>query len=262
MLDYIIISIVAIIVSALALFSGFGLGTVLMPAFALFFPLPVAIAATALVHLANNIFKAILVGRKADWHVVIRFALPGAAAAILGAWILTMISNIPTLLTYTIGANKYEIDIVKLVIGLLIIIFALFDLLPGMQKLSFERKYLPLGGILSGFFGGLSGNQGVLRSAFLIKSGLDKDTFIGTGTVSAVIVDIARLLVYGISFYTLKFATIPGDTYGLIVAAIIAAFVGSFFGAKLVKKVTLRSIQVIVGMMLFLVGIGMVSGLL
>lgn len=66
MLSYIIICIVAIIVSALTLFSGFGLGTVLMPAFALFFPLPVAIAATAVVHLANNIFKAILVGKKAD----------------------------------------------------------------------------------------------------------------------------------------------------------------------------------------------------
>jgi len=39
------------------LLSGFGLGTLLLPVFALFFPLPVAIAATALVHLANNFFK-------------------------------------------------------------------------------------------------------------------------------------------------------------------------------------------------------------
>ena len=100
MLSYVIICIVAIIVSALTLFSGFGLGTLLMPAFALFFPLPIAIAATAVVHLANNIFKAILVGKKADWHAVLRFALPGASAAILGAWILTLVSGIPTLFIY------------------------------------------------------------------------------------------------------------------------------------------------------------------
>jgi uncharacterized membrane protein YfcA len=262
MLSYVIICIVAIIVSALTLFSGFGLGTLLMPAFALFFPLPIAIAATAVVHLANNIFKAILVGKKADWHAVLRFALPGAAAAILGAWILTLVSGIPTLFIYSIGSSKYEIDIIKLVIGFLIIVFAFLDLIPRMEKLSFDRKYLPLGGAISGFFGGLSGIQGALRSAFLIKAGLDKDAFIGTGTVSAVIVDIARLLVYGVSFYTLKFTAIPKDTYGLIAAAIIAAFAGSFIGARLVKKVTLRAIQIIVGIMLLLVGIGMISGLI
>jgi len=262
MLSYIIICVVAIIVSALTLFSGFGLGTVLMPAFAIFFPLPVAIAATAVVHLANNIFKAILVGKKADWHVVLRFAIPGAIAAIFGAWLLTSLSSIPAIFEYSIWGNKYEIDIIKLVIGFLIIIFAFFDLSPRLQKLSFDRKYLPLGGLLSGFFGGLSGNQGVFRSAFLIKAGLDKDAFIGTGTVSAVIVDIARLLVYGMSFYTLKFTAIPNETYGLVIAAIIAAFAGSFIGTRLVKKVTLRTTQIIVGVMLIIVGIGIVSGLI
>lgn len=63
---YIVISITALFVSALTLFSGFELGTVLMPAFALFFPIQIVTAATAVVHLANNIFKIILVGRDAD----------------------------------------------------------------------------------------------------------------------------------------------------------------------------------------------------
>jgi uncharacterized membrane protein YfcA len=123
-----------------------------------------------------------------------------------------------------------------------------------------NKGYPPKNLLNAGFFGGLSGIQGALRGAFLIKTGLDKDAF--TGTVSAVIVDIARLLVYGISFYTLKFTTIPEDTYGLIAAAIIAAFAGSFIEARLVKKVTLRVIQIIAGIMLMLTGPGMVSGLI
>jgi uncharacterized membrane protein YfcA len=41
--DYLVVCFVALLVSALTLFSGFGLGTVLMPAFALFFPVPVAV---------------------------------------------------------------------------------------------------------------------------------------------------------------------------------------------------------------------------
>jgi len=262
MLSYVIICLVAIIVSALTLLSGFGLGTVLMPAFALFFPLPVAIAATAVVHLANNIFKVILVGKKADWQVVLRFALSGAIAAMIGAWLLNILSTIPPVMTYLTGNYMHEIDIIKLVIGILIVLFAFLDLLPKFQKISFDRRYLPIGGALSGFFGGLSGNQGALRSAFLIKLGLDKDAFIGTGTVSAVIVDFVRLLVYGISFYTLKLTTISKDLYGLIAAAIIAAFAGSFIGVRLVKKVTLRAIQIIVGIMLVMVGVGIASGLI
>ncbi|MDP3981751.1 MAG: sulfite exporter TauE/SafE family protein, partial [Chlamydiota bacterium] len=44
------ICIVALIASGLTLFLGFGLGTILTPVFAIFFPVPVAIGATAIVH--------------------------------------------------------------------------------------------------------------------------------------------------------------------------------------------------------------------
>lgn len=259
-MEYLVVCFVAMLISALTLFSGFGLGTVLMPAFALFFPVPVAIAATAVVHLANNIFKVFLVGKKADWEVILRFAFPGAVAALLGATLLNLFTNTPPLQTYTLGSQEHEITAVKLVVGVLIVFFALVELLPYFNRLAFERKYLPLGGLLSGFFGGLSGNQGALRSAFLIKAGLDKEAFIGTGTVSAVIVDAARLVVYGLGFYTASFAGI-GEVWGLVLAATTAAFIGAFMGARLIKKVTLRTLQVIVGIMLILVGMGMATGL-
>ncbi|MFQ6676338.1 MAG: sulfite exporter TauE/SafE family protein, partial [Fidelibacterota bacterium] len=51
-----LIAAVAFVASGLTLFSGFGLGSILMPVMAIFFPVEVAISATALVHLANNIF--------------------------------------------------------------------------------------------------------------------------------------------------------------------------------------------------------------
>ena len=149
-----------------------------------------------------------------------------------------------------------------MVIGVLIIGFALFDLLPRFEDLAFERKYLPLGGLLSGFFGGLSGHQGAFRSAFLIKSGLDKQAFIGTGTVAAVIVDFARLLVYGAAFYGSRFEILSGQVGGLVMAASAAAFLGAFIGVRLVTKVTLRGIQILVGVMLVAVGLLMASGLI
>jgi len=245
----------------LTLLSGFGLGTALMPAFALFFPVPVAIAATAVVHLANNIFKVFLVGRKADWGVVARFAIPGAIAALIGAALLNLLAHLSVLYTYQLGGHKYDVTVAKFVIGVMIIGFALFELLPRFRRLSFDRKYLPLGGLLSGFFGGLTGNQGALRSAFLIKTGMEKEAFIGTGTVSAVIVDVARMLVYGLSFYTSKFADL-GGIWALVLAATLAAFLGVFMGKRLVKTITLGAIRIIVGIMLVIIGLGMATGFL
>ena len=260
-MEYLVVSAVAVLISALTLFSGFGLGTVLMPAFALFFPVPVAVAATAAVHFANNIFKVFLVGRKADWQVVARFAIPGAIAALIGAALLGFFAGISPLHSYLFGSREHDVTVVKLAIGLLIVGFSLFELLPRFGALAFDRKYLPLGGLLSGFFGGLSGNQGALRSAFLIKAGLEKEAFIGTGAVSAAIVDIARLLVYGLSFYT---STIAGleDIRGLVLAAMLAAFLGTFIGTRLIKKITLHMVQLIVGIMLVMIGLGMAAGLL
>jgi hypothetical protein len=252
---------VALFVSALTFFSGFGLGTMLMPAFALFFPVTIAVAATAVVHLANNIFKVGLIGSKASWPAVLRFAAPATITAMIGAALLVSFEKRPPIVEYNLGEQTHQITTVKLIIGIIIIFFALFDLIPRLSKIAFDQKYLPVGGALSGFFGGLSGNQGALRSAFLIKAGLDKEVFIATGVVSAVIVDIARLLVYGISFYSVRFAMVSSNIWGLVLAATLAAFIGAFVGKKLLHKVTLRAVQILVGVMLIVVGIGLVTGI-
>ena len=115
--------------SALTLFSGFGLGTLLLPAFSLFFPLQVAVGATAIVHLANNVFKAFLVGRKADAKTTIKFAIPAALSAALGAWLLARLGNIPPIASYSLFGHIFQIELIKLTIGLLIGVFSLFELL-------------------------------------------------------------------------------------------------------------------------------------
>jgi hypothetical protein len=264
-MEYILICLVAVIVAAMTLFSGFGLGTLLMPVFALFFPVPVAIAATALVHLANNIFKVALLGRNANRRVVLQFALPAALAAIGGALLLQFMSGIKPLVRYSLADKIFEITLVKVVIAILIIIFAVLELTPRFEKLSFKPKYVPLGGILSGFFGGLSGHQGALRTAFLIRLGMPKEVFLATMVVSAVVVDIARLIVYRSTILNDSFLTISQNgrsVWSLIIAGTIAAFLGSFLGARLIKKVTMRSIQILIGIMLLLLGAALGSGLI
>ena len=72
---WVLVPSVSLVVAAVTLLSGFGLGTVLMPAFAMFFPVEVAIAATGVVHFVSNLYKLTLVGRHADRAAVLRFGL-------------------------------------------------------------------------------------------------------------------------------------------------------------------------------------------
>ncbi len=257
-MHYLIICLCAFLASGLTLFSGFGLGTLLLPVMAVFFPIDTAIALTAIVHLLNNLFKLALLGRYADRSSVLRFGLPAILAALAGARLLLWLSVLSPLLTYQFLGRQFQVLPVKLTVAFLMVFFALFDLLPRFAQISFDRKFLPLGGLLSGFFGGLSGHQGALRAAFLIKSGLSKETFIATGVVISLMVDIPRLVVYSANLPLLSTA----GGLPLLAAAALAAFSGAFVGNRLLKKVTLRAIQILVALMLLMISMALGLGLI
>lgn len=261
-IEYIVICITSLVISIITLFSGFGLGTVLMPVFAIFFPLPIAIASTAVIHLANNLFKTFLVGKFANLSVVIKFGIPGAIAAAIGAYMLSFFASWPPLWTYQLFNTEITVTIIGLMVGSIILFAAIFELLPRFSNLAFDPAYIPLGGILSGFFGGVSGNQGVLRSAFLIRSGLTKEEFIGTGVVCSVIVDVVRIIIYGWAVFSRHFAEVLSQNMiGLVIAASLTAFIGSYIGAQLAHKMTFRALQIIVGIMLLFLGFGIMIGI-
>lgn len=194
-LECLVVPLVAQLVSGLTLFSGFGLGTLLMPVAALFFPLPLAIAMTALVHLANNVFKTGLLGGYADLGVLWRFGLPAILAAFAGAWLLAQLAAGEPLARYTLMGREYAVVSVKLVIGLLILVFVAIEASSCFRATALDRRWLPVGGVVSSFFGGLSGHQGALRSRFLVKAGLPKGAFEATGAVIAMLIGVTRLAV-------------------------------------------------------------------
>jgi uncharacterized protein len=256
-MNYLVICLAAFLASGLTLFSGFGLGTLLLPVMAFFFTIDTAIALTAIVHLLNNLFKFALLGRYADKGTVLRFGLPAILAALLGARLLLWLSHLQPLLAYQFLGLNLQVMPVKLVVACLMVFFALFELLPRFAEFSVGKKYLTLGGLLSGFFGGLSGHQGALRSVFLLKSGLSKESFIATGVVITLMVDIPRIVVYSASFPLLQGGGVP-----LLAAAILAAFSGAFVGNRLLKKVTLRAIQILVALMLLGISAALALGLI
>ena len=257
-MEIIIISLAAFLIAILTFFSGFGLGTILTPVFMIFFPVDLAIALTGIVHFFNNVFKLFLVGKKADKQVLLRFGIPAVIAAIAGAWLLLNITDLDPLFSYRVNGKTIEVYPVKFIISVLLIFFAILDLIPFLNKLKFGKKHMPIGGALSGFFGGLSGNQGALRSAFLIKVGLTKEAFIATTVVISCFVDFTRLAVYATRFTTAGLE----ENLTLVLSATLSGIAGAYLGNKLLKKVTLKFIQTLVAVMLILVSIGLGAGLI
>lgn len=255
---YFVVCLFALLASALTFFSGFGLGTLLMPVLAIFFPVEIAIAITAVVHFLNNVFKSFLVGRNIHKQMLLTFGIPAFLFSILGAFLLQGVSNLPSVYEHDLWGKHLVITPIKLSAGILMIFFALFDLIPSWSGIQIDRKYTILGGALSGFFGGFSGHQGAFRSAFLIRSGISKEQFIATGIIIAMLVDISRIGTY---FFHIR-KHVDSLSIPLIAAATLSAFTGAYLGNKLIKKITLKAVQYIVGIMLMLIGLLLVIGII
>ncbi|MDX9721069.1 MAG: sulfite exporter TauE/SafE family protein [Myxococcota bacterium] len=262
-MDLVIVAVSALLASGLTMFSGFGLGTLLLPVFALFMPVELAVAATALVHAANNVLKAALLGKLADFRIVLRFGVPAIVAAFAGVYVLTLLSHLPELVSYSLFGAAAVITPLKLAMAVLMTFFAVFELHPRFAKLEIERRWLPLGGVLSGFFGGLSGHQGALRSAFLAKVGISPQAFVGTNAVIGLLVDLVRIAAYGFLLFGSGLSALLRSHEGsLIAVGTLAAFAGVVLGKRVLHKITMQTVQRITGALLLLIAALLGSGLI
>ena len=257
-MEILLISIVAFLVAILTFFSGFGLGTLLTPIMMIFFPVEVAIALTGVVHFSNNLFKLVLVGKNFDKEVVLRFGIPAVLFAFIGAMLLIQIPNMQPLYSYQLFEKTFEVFPMKLIVAIFMLFFAVVDLIPFFNKLQFDKNKLPIGGALSGFFGGLTGAQGALRSAFLIRAGLTKEAFIGTTVVISSFVDFTRLSVYATQIMKLDLQ----ENLPLLLCATLSAMTGAFIGNKLLKKVTLQFLQYSVAILLLVLSLALGLGII
>lgn len=255
---YLVACLVAFAASALTFISGFGLGTLLLPAFAAFMPVERAVALTAVVHFLNGLFKLALVWRRIEWPVVMRFGGPALVASSLGAWWLVALTSHPPLLTYEWQGTLIEITAAKLVISMLLLVFVLVEWVPSWKRLAVPSAYMPLGGVLSGLAGGISGLQGAVRAAFLSRAGLDKERFVATGVMIACLIDVSRLVIYLPMLQRHRAAIdVP-----LLVGAVVAAAAGALVGRRYLERLTMDRVRQVVAVMLLVMAVAMALGLL
>jgi len=227
----------AVAAGAIAAVSGFGIGSLLTPILLLSFT---ARDAVALVSLPHAVASAVRVGRlwpDVHWPTFRQFGVASALGGLAGA-----------LLQARLGGTALTI-----VLGVLL-------LLAGSGELARRRLPLPrtplwrlIGGVSSGFFGGLVGNQGGLRSAALLGFGLAPRELVATATASAVIVDVARLPVYVYTAGPVLASHVP-----LIVATSAGVVAGTFVGVPVLRRVPENRYRQVVGLLLVVLGAALI----
>ncbi len=106
-----------------------------------------------------------------------------------------------------------------------------------------------IAGALSGFLGGLVGNQGGIRSAALLGFDVDKRAFVATATAVGVIVDGARMPAY---FVTQGHEI--AQIWILVAIATVGAVLGTLFGERLLRRIPERLFRRVVAVLLLILG--------
>lgn len=241
----------------LTFFSGFGLGTLLTPAFLLFFPLPIAISLTAFVHFLNNLFKFGIIGSHIDKKVLLQFGLPAVLGVIPGVFLLSALDEFSIVTNYSFMGSTYSITWIGIVVGILMILFSISEF-KSLKEIKPTKIALAGGGFISGFFGGLSGHQGALRSGFLIRLQLSKETFVATGVGIALFVDITRIPLY----YSTWMKDLGTHEWMMVFMAVIPAFLGAWLGKKWLKKTSIHFVRRLVGSFLIIFGLVLIFGII
>ena len=219
------VSFAAFAVATLVLMSGFGLSTTLTPVLAIAYPVRIAVMLVAIMHFSNNALRLALFWKHVDWGVVVRFGVLSIAGALVGAFAQEWIGN----------------EVLKIILGAVLIVLGLVELVPRLSGLRIPRDFAPAGGIASGFLGGLTGNQGAIRSAYLINYGLSRETFVGTATMLATFIDLTR-----IPIYIAREGKALVDTWPSLLVIV---------GKRLLKHISLERFRQIVGAAVVVVGV-------
>ena len=224
----------AIVAGAVAAVSGFGIGSLLTPFLMLKMPAPQAVAIVAIPHIWATSLRLFQLRKEIDWPTFRQFGIASAIGGLAGAAAQPLLGS--TGLTLAM---------------------ALLLVLAGGAELA--RKPLPLPhsppwrmaeGMLSGFFGGLVGNQGGIRSAALLGLALEPRVLVATATATAMLVDCARVPVYLLS---------AGDVLGAAVplwgAGIVGVTLGTYLGVPILGRIPARGYRRLLGALLVALGL-------
>lgn len=233
-MEILYIALLTILASGIGTITGFGTSTILIPILLFYLPLPETLLVVGVIHFSGDIWKMILFRKGFDWKLILTFGLTGIMASYLGARIVFSAS--PELLLRILGAFM-----------LAYVIFLVFK-----PDFKVPKKNLTAitGGGLSGFFAGIFGVGGAIRTLFLSAFDLPKAVFIATTGAIAFLIDSTRITTYLVNGVRLEDAYLWG-----FLVFIPASFAGTALAKKVVDKIPQKWFRMVVALFLFVMGI-------
>lgn len=225
---------IAVAAGATASVVGFGIGSLLTPLFALRFGIDAAIVAVVLPHLVGGLLRGWRLRHAVDGSVLLRFGVLSAAGGLAGAFLFAQLSS--TALTRTLGV--------------LLLMTAVAGIIGWSQRWKPRSVFVWMLGAVSGFFGGIVGNQGGLRAAALFTFGLAPTAFVATSTVIGVFVDLARIPVYLREAGHYVVALWP-----LVIVAIIGVLAGTLAGERLLFGLSPARFRIVISIAVGVLGV-------
>jgi uncharacterized membrane protein YfcA len=166
--------IAALLSEIIGTMAGFGSSTIFLPIALFFFDFRTALILVAIFHMSGNIGRIAFFRHGFDKALLFRFGIPSIIFTIIGALLVDLISQ-PAL---------------KLILGSFLVVYVVLSIYrPGLSLRPTGRNTL-IGGSVSGFFAGLIGTGGALRSSFLTSYNLEKSAYISTAAAISLAVDL------------------------------------------------------------------------
>ncbi|PYQ35301.1 MAG: hypothetical protein DMF57_03510 [Acidobacteria bacterium] len=232
----ILVGVISFLAGAISAVAGFGIGSILTPLLGLGIGVKLAVAAAAIPHFAGNALRLWTLRDRIDKSVLKTFGLMSAAGALLGA-ILHAIAAAPAL---------------KIVMALILIAAGALGVLGWMERLRLGRRGAWVAGGVSGFLGGLVGNQGGIRAAAMLALNVRREVFVATAVAIALVVDGARLPVYAFSVGPQLIGMWP-----LLLTSTVGVILGTLFGKVLLGRVPESAFRRVVSALLIAVGVAL-----
>ena len=226
----------AVVAGSIASVTGFGIGSLLTPVFALQVDTRLAVAAVSIPHVVGTALRFWLLKGGVERRVLWAFGLTSAMGGLAGAMLQDLAGNI--WLTVLFGV---------------LLLFAAASEATGLaRRMRFRGPVAWIAGALSGLLGGLVGNQGGIRSAALIGFDLPKNAFVGTATAIALFVDGARMPVYVLTQYDR--ITMIGR---LVALATVGVAVGTVLGSRVLGRMPEAWFRRVLALVLAILGAAM-----
>ena len=232
-MEVVLILIVVFVASLIGTLTGFGLSTLMIPVLVLFYPMPETLLFVGAIHWVNDLWKLLLFRQGIRWPLILSFGIPGVVATVLAARLLF---SIP-------GATLARI------LGVFLIAYVIFLLTKSAFQVRQSTVTGAIGGALSGFFAGMFGMGGAIRSLFLTAFNLPKAVYLATAGAIAIAIDTPRLGTYVWRGARLE----PLLLWGMLLF-VPASFLGANAGKRLVDKIPERHFRKVIAVFLFIVG--------